>query len=177
NSELSAMRLPPRWQHLTHPHLKAVPGTLLASFVNSLDRRRRVVTEDAIDVLSILGERKPHPEQHNMVAALDRSGHDALEKHRLLRYLRMDLVPVVCASAGKDTIDPLASDFLAIHIAQPCSGEPELRFCEPFGQVDQADTGKELWNTEGVDVGTGRHWPCASDLAPIVEKIALTLRH
>jgi len=171
------MRLPPRWQQLSHPHLKAVQGTLLASFVNSLDRRRRVVTEDAINVISVLGEWKPHPEQHNMVAALDRSGHDAVERHRLLRYLRMDLVPVVCASAGKDAIDPLASDFLAIHIAQPCSGQPEPRSREPFGQVDQADTGKELWDTEGVDVGTGWHCPCTSGLAPIVEKIALTLRH
>ena len=60
-----------------------------------------------------------------VIATLGRPPHDTMGRDAVFRHQAVDARPIVGAAAGKYLIDALASDLLAVDVAQSCPSQAE----------------------------------------------------
>ena len=92
-----------------------------------------VVAENAIDLLPVLRERQSQPKQYDMIAALSRAFHHAMERNAPLCHAVMSAAPIGGGVAGKDVGGAKSRDLLSVNLEEPRAREPErgLRRARP----------------------------------------------
>src|SRR4029079_4672761 len=136
-----------------------------------------VIAKDAVDLIAVLRQRQPQPEQQHVIAAFGGTANNTAQRQALRDDPAMHALPILGARPGKHALHPLAGDLLAIDVVQPRAGKSEPSAFEPAADIDQADARKELRDGEWVYVGAVGDAAGSRGALPIVVELTLSLRH
>jgi hypothetical protein len=135
----------------------------------ALGGTRDIVAKDSIDPAAVIGEGQSQPKQHDMVSALGRAPHDAIERGAHPRHACVDAAPIAGLLAGKHVVHTLTRNLLPVNVVEPRSRQPESGIVHAASEFDQADIGKKLRDLERIDVGSRGHRAPACRPKPIIE--------